>query len=104
MTGDTSLIIASEKGHEEIVKILLSNNADVSVQNKSEETALCVAKENGYNVIAWRLTQAGAGGESENEDSEEYGENHDWWPVEDVEGDGAGQEESDKLNAQVGGE
>ena len=32
--GDTSLIVAANKGHTDFVKILLENGADVNLQNK----------------------------------------------------------------------
>ncbi len=43
--GDTALIIASENGYTDIMKILLDAGADVNVKNKDGDTALMLTTE-----------------------------------------------------------
>ena len=50
--GVTALIYASQNGHEEVVKLLLANGADVNIQNNNEQTALMYASYyNNENVV-----------------------------------------------------
>jgi ankyrin repeat protein len=52
--GDTALMMASEKGHLEIVKWLIANNADVNAKDNKDnvgETALILASEKGHLEI-----------------------------------------------------
>ena len=51
--GTTALIIASKRGHTDIVKLLLAvPSIDVNVQNKFYgETALSIASKNGHTDI-----------------------------------------------------
>lgn len=49
--GWTPLIEAIEKNDVAAVKILLERNADVSLKTKDGQTAIDIAKENGYNSI-----------------------------------------------------
>jgi uncharacterized protein len=44
--GDTALMLAAERGHIELVKVLLKNGADVNAENLNGETALMRAAEN----------------------------------------------------------
>ncbi|XP_019854303.1 PREDICTED: uncharacterized protein LOC109583413 [Amphimedon queenslandica] len=56
--GKTALMLACERGHEEIVHNLLSAGADCSVQNNSGWTALMMASEHNYISIILMLLQA----------------------------------------------
>ena len=58
--GRTALILAADKGHKEIVEILLENNADVNAKDNDEWTALILAAENGYEEIVKILLQNNA--------------------------------------------
>jgi ankyrin repeat protein len=48
---DTPLIIATGKGHEKAVKVLLANGADKELTNKFGDMALDIAEENGKEEI-----------------------------------------------------
>jgi len=56
----TPLIIASQNGHLEIVKVLIENGADINAENAYTETALCLAKGDGHNDIVEILERLGA--------------------------------------------
>ena len=49
--GLTALILASNRGLMEIVKLLLENGANVNVVDNSGDTALIVANRHGYTEI-----------------------------------------------------
>ncbi|KAJ7767626.1 hypothetical protein B0H16DRAFT_1520241 [Mycena metata] len=51
--GATSLFIASKKGHTDIVKVLLAQNAniDAHMTNSKRETSLFIASKNGHSEI-----------------------------------------------------
>ena len=55
--GYTALHLASENGHNDVVKVLLNhaNGADVRVYNGARKTALTVAWENGRNEVVQTL-------------------------------------------------
>ena len=57
-SGWTALMLASKNRHTEIVKLLISKNADVNVKNRKGETALFWAK--GHPEIVKLLKEAGA--------------------------------------------
>ena len=57
--GKTALILAVERGHLEVVKLLLENHADVNV-TASGETALDIAKREGSNEMYTVLRSNGA--------------------------------------------
>ena len=60
--GSSALILASEKGHTEIVSLLLAAGAAVDVQNKEHgNTALFLAATLGYTRIVQQLLAAKAG-------------------------------------------
>jgi ankyrin repeat protein len=48
---DTALMLAQERGHNELVKALLKNGADVNAANYNGETALMRAAQNGWAVV-----------------------------------------------------
>lgn len=48
---DTPIIIAAGKGHEKVVKVLLTNGADKEITNKFGDTALDIAEENGKEEV-----------------------------------------------------
>lgn len=58
--GNQALHLAAQNGHTEIVKILISNNANVNGQNKGGQTALHMATTYGFREIAQMLVDAGA--------------------------------------------
>jgi len=51
-SGDTALMLASEMGHLEVVKLLLDKGAKVDAKTKSGKTALDIAIQNGHSRIA----------------------------------------------------
>lgn len=50
--GNTPLHIAAECGHVNIVKMMLSRGADISVVNKEKKTCLDVAIESSKEKVA----------------------------------------------------
>jgi uncharacterized protein len=59
--GGTALLMAASGGDTELVEVLLSKGADVSAKfHKTENTALKLAKEHGYDDIVRLLQAAGA--------------------------------------------
>ena len=59
-TGETALIKAATAGHDNIVKLLLQNGADVNTKNKQGETALLKAVKAGNLKIVVELLYYGA--------------------------------------------
>jgi ankyrin repeat protein len=53
-------MIASQKGHVDVVKLLLEKGADVDASTDNGITALLVARKNGHADIAQLLEKAGA--------------------------------------------
>jgi hypothetical protein len=68
--SDTALMIASSKGHTEIVEVLLDNGADVNAYNNYGDTALINASENGHIKIVEMLLDNGAVVNAKNNDDE----------------------------------
>lgn len=58
--GLTPLILAAMNGASSVVDLLIDQGADVNVLSLAGNTALCVALNAGYGVIARRLLEAGA--------------------------------------------
>ena len=58
--GKTGLMLACERGHEDIVHSLLSAGANVNIQDKNEWTALMRASEHNHISIIHMLLQANA--------------------------------------------
>ena len=58
--GSTMLHAASQKGHSDVVRFLLDNNAFISTLNGVHLTALHLAAENGHADIVKMLYEAGA--------------------------------------------
>jgi len=59
--GVTALVMASQNGHTEVVKLLLENGADVNMKIKLfGETALWLASQNGHAEIVKLLLDKGA--------------------------------------------
>uniref|UniRef100_A0A1X7TAB2 Phosphodiester glycosidase domain-containing protein n=1 Tax=Amphimedon queenslandica TaxID=400682 RepID=A0A1X7TAB2_AMPQE len=58
--GKTALMIACEKGHEDIVHSLLSAEANVNIQDNKGWTALMIASEHNHISIIHMLLQANA--------------------------------------------
>ena len=54
----TVLMLASEMGHADIVKLLLNAGADVNVQNDAGRTALIIATDRNNNDIVQLLNEA----------------------------------------------
>ena len=60
MGESTPLILASQNGHTEIVKLLLEADAKVNVATSNDATALILAMQNGHKEIARLLKEYGA--------------------------------------------
>lgn len=58
--GDTALVMAAEKGNEEVVKYLLKVGADVNAKNNYDATALTNAAFMGQTGVIKLLIEAGA--------------------------------------------
>ena len=58
--GMTALMLASQKGHLEIVSLLLKARADVNLRNNAGDTALALASQEAHVEIARLLLPAGA--------------------------------------------
>ena len=58
--GLNPLLIASLKGHSEIVSILLENNAKIDYQTDDGTSALMIAAANGHTQIVRLLLEKGA--------------------------------------------
>ena len=58
--GNTALIWAARNGHLNIVKLLMSFDADINVVNKKGYTALLWATQNEHYEISKKLVESGA--------------------------------------------
>jgi ankyrin repeat protein len=65
-------MLASRYGHESIVKLLLSNGADVNMQNKWEATALLYASTWRHMAIAELLLESAADAETSTKVTDSY--------------------------------
>ena len=59
VTNKSLLLLASRRGHKEIVQLLVENGIDINQTNKDGQNALHWACENGNNEIAEFLIQNG---------------------------------------------
>ncbi|MGN0022858.1 MAG: ankyrin repeat domain-containing protein, partial [Elusimicrobiaceae bacterium] len=58
--GVTPLMMACDRGNIAIVKLLLTNGANVKVKDNNHWTPLQIANQHGFTEIASLLKQAGA--------------------------------------------
>ena len=58
--GQTPLHLASSHGHEEVVKILINNDAQVDLKDLRGFTALYIASYNGHAAVVHLLITHGA--------------------------------------------
>ncbi|XP_041379641.1 ankyrin repeat and protein kinase domain-containing protein 1-like [Gigantopelta aegis] len=58
--GVTALILASEKGHHQVVELLLKENADSNLQKEDGWTALMSASQNGHHQVVELLLNGNA--------------------------------------------
>jgi uncharacterized protein len=58
--GSSALIWATRYNHTKSVKLLLESGTDYSIKNDSDETALSIAKENGFDEIEKIIIKVGA--------------------------------------------
>jgi len=58
--GETALMFAAEKGHTEIVQLLLQKGADVNAKTNSDRTALMLAAAKAHTEIVQLLLKNGA--------------------------------------------
>ena len=58
--GKTALIIASARGHLDLVKLLVDKGADITVRDRSNRDALSWAAQSGHGEIADLLVKKGA--------------------------------------------
>ena len=58
--GWTALMLAAQKGHEQVVRDLLEAGAVVGAQDNDGVTALMFAAQNGHEQVALVLLEAGA--------------------------------------------
>lgn len=68
--GNTGLILSSWNGHQEIVEILLNNNASLDEQNKWGWSALMWSSMSGYFDIVKLLCENGASNTIKNNDGD----------------------------------
>jgi serine/threonine-protein phosphatase 6 regulatory ankyrin repeat subunit B len=66
--GLCPLLVASLKGHADIVKLLLENHADVDIQTDQGATALMIAAANGHEDVVTLLLEKGANISLKNEE------------------------------------
>uniref|UniRef100_A0A0G4HYJ9 Uncharacterized protein n=1 Tax=Chromera velia CCMP2878 TaxID=1169474 RepID=A0A0G4HYJ9_9ALVE len=67
--GETALMLASCKGHTDIVRLLVDAKANVDMQDKNGMTALILASENGHTDIVRLLVDAKANVDMEDKNS-----------------------------------
>ncbi len=60
LNGVTALMIASNHGHDKIVKMLLAEGAKVDAKNNNGMTALMFASKNGHDKVVTMLLAEGA--------------------------------------------
>jgi serine/threonine-protein phosphatase 6 regulatory ankyrin repeat subunit B len=65
--GLSPLLISSLKGHSEIVRLLLENNADINIKTSEGATALMISAANGHTEVVKLLLEKGADASLRNE-------------------------------------
>ncbi len=70
LVNRTALMYAAQKGHIDIVKLLLNNKADPNKKDKWEDTALILATIEGYESVVELLLDYGADPDAKNKDKE----------------------------------
>jgi ankyrin repeat protein len=63
---ETPLVVAAENGHEEIVKLLLKNEANIEAESDFGRTSLVTAAKYGHETVARLLLRKGANVEARN--------------------------------------
>ncbi len=58
--GLSALMIASENGHSNVIKVLIEKGAQVNMQNNDGLSALMIASENGHSNVVKVLIEKGA--------------------------------------------
>ena len=58
--GATPLCMASERGHKEVVEVLLKEGADIDKAQNDGRTPLFIASQNGHKEVVEVLLKAGA--------------------------------------------
>ena len=59
-TGKTSVAVAAEEGHVEIVKLLAKHRADLKKPSSNRETPLLLAARNGHMEVVAFLYERGS--------------------------------------------
>lgn len=59
-SGNTALIQAVDRGHPDVVRLLVEKGADLNAKNKDGMTALSLAESRGYEEVVRILKAAGA--------------------------------------------
>ena len=57
--GDTALLCAAEKGHQEVCELLISRDCKVDFQHVADSTVLIAAAKHGHTIIVIFLIKAG---------------------------------------------
>ncbi|XCN71444.1 MAG: ankyrin repeat domain-containing protein [Candidatus Electrothrix aestuarii] len=60
LQGEPALILAAQRGHTDLVKLLIENKANINIKNLYSYTPLIAAAENGHHDIIQLLLEAGA--------------------------------------------